>query len=124
MNPLAEIMSALKAGFNDLTDIIGEIERRGGFQKLLREGVVLGLEGREYNDKSIAEYYANLELEYGADFDEVKKAYRRLMHKYHPDKHSDDPRREELATQICQELTIAYAKLENHLKARREPWGD
>ncbi len=32
--------------------------------------------------------YANLEVPFGAPFSEVKKAYKKLITKYHPDKHT------------------------------------
>src|SRR5687767_7998959 len=41
----------------------------------------------------IRRYYANLELPIGAPLSEVKAAYRRLMRRYHPDRHQHDPDR-------------------------------
>jgi DnaJ-domain-containing protein 1 len=65
-------------------------------------------------EKSIGDYYANLEVEYGADMQTVKKSYRRLMRRYHPDNFSDDPEMEELATELTQELSEAYQKVREH----------
>jgi hypothetical protein len=70
--------------------------------------------------RKIRQYYANLELPFGASLDEVKKSYRRLMRQYHPDKHQDDPARRKLATQLSQKLTRAYNELNQLLKKRKK----
>ena len=36
-------------------------------------------------------YYKILELEYGSDFSSIKKAYKRLLKKYHPDLFQNKP---------------------------------
>ncbi|MEL7368729.1 MAG: J domain-containing protein [Myxococcota bacterium] len=63
----------------------------------------------------IQRYYANLELPVGAAADEVKAAYRRLMRRYHPDRHANDPKRAQVATQVAQELRTAYDGLMAYL---------
>lgn len=70
--------------------------------------------------RQLRQYYANLELPFGADLDEVKSAFRRLMRQYHPDKHQDDPARRQLATQLSQKLTVAYNELVKELKDRKK----
>src|SRR6185436_12437665 len=42
-------------------------------------------------EKRLRELYAQLETPYGAPFDEVKKSFRKLMRKYHPDLHISNP---------------------------------
>jgi DnaJ-domain-containing protein 1 len=64
----------------------------------------------------IDQYYANLELEPGADLETIKRAYRRLMRKYHPDKHAGDPAKFKAATELAQNLTKAYMELKKHLE--------
>ena len=66
-------------------------------------------------DKQIAQYYANLELEPRASADDVRKAYRRLMRKYHPDRHQGDPERHRAATELTSELSRAYRAILEHL---------
>ena len=68
--------------------------------------------------RKIRQYYANLELPFGATLAEVKQAYRQLMRQYHPDKHPHDPARRELATQLSQKLTVAYNELNQILRSR------
>lgn len=69
-------------------------------------------------EKQLAQYYANLELQPGATLEDVKKAYRELMRKYHPDKFLGDPEKHRAATELAQSLTEAYQKLSARLSSR------
>ena len=66
-------------------------------------------------DPVLAGYYANLELPYGANLEEVKAAWKRLMKQYHPDRHAQDPAKREVANALCAQLTQAYKELEKSL---------
>ena len=66
-------------------------------------------------DPVLAGYYANLELPYGANLEEVKAAWKRLMKQYHPDRHAQDPAKREVANALCAQLTQAYKELEKFL---------
>lgn len=66
-------------------------------------------------DDAIAKHYKTLNLPYGAPFDEVKKAFRQMMRKYHPDMHSGNPQKQKAASELTKQLTVAYNELENHL---------
>jgi DnaJ-domain-containing protein 1 len=66
--------------------------------------------------KEVRQAYAALELPVGADFEAVRKAYRALMRKYHPDRHATTPEKQKAATELAQKLTHAYAILEKHLR--------
>jgi len=70
---------------------------------------------RSSGDK-IAEYYKVLDLPVGAPFEDVKKSYRRLMRKYHPDRHVTNPKQQKAATELSMRVTQAYKELETHLK--------
>jgi DnaJ-domain-containing protein 1 len=73
------------------------------------------------NDKETADirrYYANLELPIGAPLPEVKAAYRRLMRRYHPDRHQKDPDRIKAANELAQRLREAYDGLTAHLEKK------
>ena len=56
--------------------------------------------------------YAALEVPYGADFATVRKSYRVLMRKYHPDRHAASPEKQRAATELAQKLTAAYDLIE------------
>jgi len=66
-------------------------------------------------DPEIAGYYANLEAPYGADLQTVKKSWKRLLQKYHPDLHSRDPEKRRVALELSQGLNRAYEALKEHL---------
>ena len=61
------------------------------------------------------DYYQMLGLNRNASEDEIKRAYRKLALKYHPDHHPDDPESEE----IFKEIGEAYAVLSD-LEKRKE----
>jgi DnaJ-domain-containing protein 1 len=67
-------------------------------------------------DRQLVQYYANLELDPTATIDDIKSAYRRLMRKYHPDKHLGEPGRHRAATELAAQLTRAYDALLEHLQ--------
>jgi DnaJ-domain-containing protein 1 len=68
-------------------------------------------QARSPQEQQLTQYYANLELAPGATLDEVRRAYRDLMKRYHPDKHLGDPERHKAATELAQSLTRAYTAL-------------
>lgn len=62
--------------------------------------------------------YAALEVPPGSDLDTVKRAYRRLMRKYHPDRHAGAADRQKTAHDLAQRLTRSYEVLKKHLRPR------
>lgn len=69
-------------------------------------------------DEKLAGYYANLEIPNGSDLETVKKAYRNLMKRYHPDNFAGNPEKQKIATEIAKGLNKAYRELEKHLRSR------
>ena len=66
-------------------------------------------------DTTLADYYANLELPYGADVVAVREARRQLLKRYHPDLHSADPDTRRTATLLTQGLNRAHDELVSRL---------
>ena len=58
------------------------------------------------------EYYAILELEYGADFTKIKSSYKRLLKKYHPDLFKTNPEKEKTAVKLTKQINEAYSYFE------------
>jgi DnaJ-domain-containing protein 1 len=71
---------------------------------------------RRSDDAAIRQAYAALEIAPGSDFEAVRKAYRTLMRKYHPDLHNDRPENQKTANELTQKLTDAYKLLEKKLR--------
>jgi DnaJ-domain-containing protein 1 len=67
-------------------------------------------------DAAIRKAYAALEVPPGSDFETIRKAYRRLMRKYHPDLHRGSPEAQRAATDLAQRLTEAYKVLEKQTR--------
>jgi molecular chaperone DnaJ len=69
------------------------------------------MSARDYLEK---DYYASLGVTKGAEADEIKKAYRKLARKYHPDANGGDPKAEEK----FKEVSEAYDVLSDDTKRR------
>ncbi len=55
------------------------------------------------------QYYANLELPVGASFDAIKRQYRTLLQRYHPDRYAKAPaEKQAVAKQVTVQLNAAY----------------
>ena len=67
-------------------------------------------------DEAIRRAYAALEVPPGSDLETVKRSYRRLMRKYHPDLNAGSTEKQRAATDLTQRLTDAYKTLEKHLR--------
>jgi DnaJ-domain-containing protein 1 len=67
-------------------------------------------------DDAIRKAYAALEVSPGSDFETVRRSYRRMMRKYHPDLHAGSVDKQRAATDLTQRLTEAYKTLERHLR--------
>ena len=70
-------------------------------------------------DPVLAEYYANLEIPYGSDINIVKAAWKNLLKKYHPDIHSAEPEKRQLATTLTQKLNEAFKAIEKAINEKK-----
>lgn len=120
------LTETVRAGLNDVQERVTTFEQDGGIEGLAervaerarRQGERLDAGKHTLNPdylKQLRVWYARLELEPGATRDEVRHAFRELMRRYHPDRFANDARGEELATQLSQELTVAYEGLSEYL---------
>ncbi|MEM1204759.1 MAG: J domain-containing protein [Acidobacteriota bacterium] len=75
-----------------------------------------GTAGAGARDPEMAAWYANLEVPYGSDLETVTRAWKRLVRDYHPDRHAQDPGRQEDATELLKGLNHAYDQLRRRLE--------
>ena len=67
----------------------------------------------ETNENTIEEkYYQVLGVEYGANFNKIKSAYRVLLKKYHPDLYLNDEKKLKTAKKLTQKINEAYTYFE------------
>ena len=56
--------------------------------------------------------YKILELEYGSDFNSIKKSYKKLLKKYHPDLFQNKPEKLKSAQEVTRQINEAYTYFE------------
>ena len=69
---------------------------------------------RSSPEDEVRRAYAALEVPVGSNFETVRKSYRALMRKYHPDRHTGSPGKQKAATELAQKLSQAYELIERH----------
>lgn len=118
-----------RRGLNAAQDFVAEFEAGGGLQGMADR---LAEKARLEEDRlasgrhplnpqyriELQQWYARLELKPGASADDVRRSFRALMRRYHPDRYTGNPDHEQLATRLSQELTVAYEGLLAHLGER------
>jgi DnaJ-domain-containing protein 1 len=62
--------------------------------------------------------YINLEVKFKAPFEEVKKSYKRLLRKYHPDRFANNPNKLKIATEITKKINRSYQNIKEYEKKR------
>jgi hypothetical protein len=67
-------------------------------------------------DEALRPDYANLEVPFGSDIEMVRKSYKSLMLKYHPDKHAGDPEKQRIALEITKKINESFERI----RARHE----
>lgn len=63
--------------------------------------------------ENLREDYANLEVSFGASFEQVKQSYKKMLRRYHPDRHSMDPEKLKLATEITMKINESYNRIKS-----------
>lgn len=62
--------------------------------------------------------YANLEVPFKSDLDTVKKQYKKLLRKYHPDRFAQDPEKYRSATEITKKLNESFQRIREYHEHR------
>jgi DnaJ-domain-containing protein 1 len=71
----------------------------------------LGGRGRGTVPEAVRRDFANLGLEPSASLEQVRRAHRQLLSRYHPDRFAPDPEKQRLATRITQILNASFRRI-------------
>ncbi len=66
---------------------------------------------RRAPDESLRTDYANLEVPFGADIEEVKRSYKSLVLRYHPDRFAADPEKQRMALEITKKINQSFERI-------------
>ena len=97
--------------YSEAWEELEEYLRTGESRQRSADGSSSGSAAHDPRPAAAAQDYRNLELEPGADFPTVKRAYRRLMRTYHPDRYASDPERQRVATEISAKLNASFNRI-------------
>lgn len=61
--------------------------------------------------ESLRADYANLEVPFGADSETVRRSYKRLVLRYHPDRHGGSPEKQRVATEITKKVNESFERI-------------
>ncbi len=101
----------------NIDDLFKEYEERsdkGYYNKTNNEEKQHNNENK-YKPHSVSKekkYYDVLELPENSAFEEIKKSYKKLMKKYHPDKFPNDDKKRDAAQNLAQQINEAYSYFE------------
>jgi DnaJ-domain-containing protein 1 len=75
-------------------------------------------EGTRPPDESLRQDYSNLEVAFGADIETVKKSYKALMMRYHPDAHPGDEQAKRAALEITKKINESFERIRSREGSR------
>jgi len=105
----------LRAAWEELEDYLGNGPGSGGTGR--RAGASPGSAGAGPRrpeppvDESLRKDFANLEVPFGADIETVRKSYKALMLRYHPDKFANDPEKQRVALEITKKINESFDRI-------------
>jgi hypothetical protein len=103
----------LAAALDELNDYLGaDQEETGG--RSHRGGAQSSGHGPQSSPmppESLRGDYANLEVPFGADIGIVRRSYKQLVLRYHPDRHADNPEKLRVATEITKKINESFERI-------------
>jgi hypothetical protein len=103
----------LAAAWDELNAYLGDEsgERRGTGPGADRRADARGPGGPRTPPEALRSDYANLEVAFGADIDTVRRSYKRLVLRYHPDRQGGDPEKIRIATEITKKVNESFERI-------------
>ena len=102
----------MQAAWNELEDFLNE-DRDTGQHTAGEPGDRFRDPAVERRRESLRRDYGNLEVPFGAPLETVRKSYKRLLRRYHPDRNADDPEKLKTATEITKKINISYRRIKD-----------
>jgi DnaJ-class molecular chaperone len=99
----------------DLSDTINQTEDK--WDKYFENGST-DYQTPEKIDPRLAGYFANLEIPYGSDLETATRAWKKMLKKYHPDLHSNNTEKKQIANELVQGLNRAYEEIKKYLEKK------
>jgi hypothetical protein len=103
----------LAAAWDELNDYLGSEGREAGGARS-RAGARSaggGSQGSSLPPDSLRSDYANLEVPFGAGIETVRRSYKRLVLRYHPDRHASHPEKLRVATEITKKINESFERI-------------
>lgn len=69
--------------------------------------------------ESLRKDFRNLEVPVGAPMEDVRRAYKRLLAAFHPDRHAGDPERLRTATEVTKKLNQSFQRIRVYYEGRQ-----
>lgn len=113
----SQIISRLKVIMNDAKEI-AEAETFINAKDGSEEGNDAGSHGGTGNHPGMKNFYDILEIPRNASDDEIKKAYRYMVHAHHPDKFPEGSDSKKKAEEKIKEINEAYSTLKDPAKRK------
>ena len=100
----------LAAAWDELNDYLGE-DASGSGGGRTRPASSHGGSRSASPPESLRGDYANLEVPFGADSETVRRSYKRLVLRYHPDRHGGSPEKQRVATEITKKVNESFERI-------------
>jgi len=117
MSVVESLLEILRAYFPDF-ELDGELGGRSRGRRPAPEPEPEWAADREI-DPVLARCYADLGIPYGVDFRQVRRAWRRLMRRHHPDFFAADPEQQRRSTELVKKFNNAFEELGKRLVESR-----
>ena len=108
---LEEVEKLIHNGTTFIDKELDELEKKLNIDKEKNDSFQ---KDRQTKASQVQEDLGLFHLKEGASWDEVKKAYRREVKKYHADRHNHDEEKMSMAHEIMLIYNNAYERLERH----------
>ncbi len=97
----------------------GKFSERRTFSERLGQNAFKGSSGKHkikinYGVGGLREDYSNLGVPPEASMEDIKKSYKKLLKKYHPDNYPEGSEKQKLATEITKKLNISYQRIKEY----------